>query len=50
MISVVTCVNHDELSQDAKTKQIELLGKAAFIKAAMNKRKIVLTVNNKRLP
>ena len=47
MISVLTCVDSSSLSQDGQQKQINMLGRAAFIKAAMNKRKVLPTVEKK---
>lgn len=44
MVSVLTYIDNDALSQEGKQKQINQLGKAAFIRAAMNKRKIIADV------
>ena len=40
MVSVLTNVDSEALSNDGKQRQLDMLGKAAFIRAAMNKRKI----------
>ena len=40
MVSVLTNVDNESLSIEAKQRQLDMLGKAAWIKAAMNKRKI----------
>ena len=41
MVSVLTNVDNESLSIDCRRQQMDMLGKAAFIKAAMNKRKIL---------
>jgi hypothetical protein len=40
-VAVLTNVDHELLSVEAKQKQLDMLGKTAFIKAAMNKRKLI---------
>ena len=44
MVSILTYCDNDALSQEGKQKQINQLGKAAFIRAAMNKRKFIADV------
>ena len=39
--AVLINVNYELLSSDVKQKQLDMLGKTAFIKAAMNKRKLI---------
>ena len=41
MVSVLTNVDNESLSIDCKRQQLDMLGKAAFIRAAMNKRKLI---------
>jgi len=40
MVSVLTYVDSEKLSFEGKQKQLDQLGRAAFIRAAMNKRKV----------
>jgi len=40
MVSILTYCDNEALSQEGKQKQLSQLGKAAFIRAAMNKRKV----------
>ena len=49
MATILTCVDNEALSMDGKQKQIDLLGRAAFIRAAMNKRKIIGGKNEKNM-
>jgi len=39
--SVLTNVDNESLSNEGRQRQLDMLGKAAFIRAAMNKRKII---------
>jgi len=40
MVSVLTYVDSEKLSFEGKQKQLDQLGRAAFIRAAVNKRKV----------
>ena len=46
MVSILTNVDNEALSLDGRRQQLDMLGKAAFIKAAMNKRKIFVGSNS----